>query len=217
MTIKFNVQVTQVTDTFKSELRQSLTQILSNSPGMRVEKERSIEKLLSPAGEDRMLTVLRRLNYQKYACTKAPDDTIYFLGKTKDLIVDIDHHGKYNLGPYYVAISKTDFINSQNTNVHMFPDYNPRTPHRHLHHYAHYPLQEPFGPNDPNNISQINPLMAEPRTCWAEIGQPYLHAIHDANIVEAFRVLYIFLTRLNFASPLDQRWVTEAIANGVRL
>ena len=201
MTIKMdNVKVTKVTDNFCSQVQQILDKRRKSTWDPK--QAQSIDFFLTPAGGDRMITALKRLSYQKFSCLSAPNGQIYLCGETDDLELEIREE-RYNIGPYYVAISEESIVRGQNHPLHVFPKYDPHTTHRHLHHYA--------------NSGFDHPLMADTRTCWASIGPSYLSAIHDADIADLFRVMYIFLIRLDWNSPYDTTWAWEAMEHGERL
>lgn len=200
MTIKMdNLQVTEVTDNFRTQIRQILEKRLKST--WNAKQEKIIQYRLTRSGEDRMITALKRLKFKKFNCLHAPGDQIYLCGETDDLILEIRGE-QYNIGPYYVAISEQSILTEQNQPLHLFPKYDPHTPHRHLHHYAIPGFD--------------NPLSADTRTCWASIGPSYLSAVHDADIADMFRVMYIFLIRLDWNSPYDTTWAWEAMEHGVR-
>ena len=189
MTIKLNnVKITQVTDPFKANVAETLFITTGQT--------------LSQRRMDRMWTALKRLPYQSYSCVKAPDDTRYLMGKTDDIIANLEGRD-YNIGPYFVCISDNSIITRQSNPIHLFPEYDPGTQNRHLHHAANF---------DPG----INhPLLARPSWCWASIGPSYVSALQDTDIVDMFRLLYIFIIRLNWASPLRSQWKYEAMDHGV--
>lgn len=195
-----NLKTTQITDSFKANMAAVLRDRLMMAKS---HKERDLlRKAITERGQDRTLTSLKRLPYQKFSYIRSPQGVPYFCGETDDLIYKLDGDD-YNVGPYYVCVSRGSILNRQNHPVHLFPKYNPNTPHRHLHHFA--------------DGSYDNPLDASPRTCWADVGPTYLSAVTDCSFVDIFRVLYIFLQRLNWGSPYDRAWKIEAMSHGERL
>ena len=190
MAIKLeNLKITQITDTFKDQVCEILYFSKHNEPSQRE--------------QDRMWTALKRMPYDKFSCIKSPDGTIYLSGKTEDIEAKINGH-HYNIGPYHVLISKSSIMGKQLNPIHLIPDYDPKTSNRHLHHYG-------------SIGGQPHPLLYEPRWCWASIGPSYMSALHDTDIVDMFRLLYIFLIRLDNNSPLCSAWKTEAMSHGVPL
>lgn len=175
--------------------------------GIRPALERSAKKISVGAGVDKMKTELRRLKYTKFYSLVAPNGDLFVCGDTEDLILKI-RGDKYNVGPYHVCISKYSFVKEQQKGIHLFPAYKPNTPYRHLHHKAYPPRSE----------SEItNPLLARDDWCWHSVWGSYLSAVGDGDIVDCFRVLYLFITRLNWSSPLCSNWAWEAREYGERI
>ena len=189
MTIKLeNLQITTITPSFQNQLTNLLT---------------SMGTTLTPKRRDRIWTALKRLPYLRYSCIKAPDGALYFMGKTQDIIAQLDGRD-YNIGPYLVCISAASIRTRQSHPIHLFPQYNPKTTNRHLHHGCYYEGVD-------------HPLMATPDWCWASIGPSYISALSDIDIVDMFRLLYIFIIRLNWSSPLRSQWQYEAMEHGEAL
>lgn len=184
-----NVVMTEVTQSFQEQVELILKELLLGSYGARQEK---IRHWTTPLGVDRTLTRLKRLKYKKFSCLKAPDGEIYLCGETKDMIFTIDDRD-LNVGTYFVCISSRSIIKRQMRPIHMFPARDPRTFHRHLHHKVR---------NNPTG----HPLMADESTCWGNVGPSYVSARNDGDVADMFRVLYIYLSRLNWSSPLDHQW-----------
>jgi hypothetical protein len=205
MAIKLdNIKVTHITDSFKSGVENIYGNLISALAASRSDKslESSIRRLASPRWLDRTYTSLKRLPYSRFTCVKAPDNEVYLAGKTDDIVVEI-HGNNYNIGPYHVFISTNSIIDKQVTPIHLIPGYDPQTKNRHLHHLATY-----------GDYAPSSPLLYEPRWCWASIGPSYYGALHDVDIVDMFRLLYLFLIRLNFSSPLCTQWINEAMHHG---
>lgn len=197
------IQFAEITDSFKNVTVKALETRLQQESDRK--RKRSIEFMLTPRGIDRMYTSLKRLKYQIYSTVKSPDGDLYFMAKTKDLELEINDD-MYNVGPYFVAIPIKGFLSRQVNPVHMFPAYKPKTRLRHLHHTAgieEYEIK--------------HPLTVPGSTCWGTVGSAYSAAVYDASIVDMFRVLYIFLTRLDWRSPLCSAWKWEAMEYGERL
>jgi hypothetical protein len=203
-----NVKIVEVTDSFKNNIENLLEEYLTRSSmRLSVEKEKKIETMLRPRGKDKIWTTLKRLPYQKFYCTGSLESEIFFCGKTDDIVVEMRDKHTYNIGPYHVCISKSSILNSQSSPVHLFPDYDPLTTERHLHHRA-------FDHDVYGDDKVFHPLTARDHWCWSSVGPSYLAAVSDLDIVDMFRVLYIFITRLNWDSPLSTRWQYRAIEHG---
>ena len=201
-----NIKTIEVSNAFTSQVDTILKARLG-SPRNHGRQIEAIEKMLTNRGKDRLYTRLKRLNFQSFTAQKAGDKA-FIVGKTDDIVLEI-RGDKYNLGPYYVATSSDAVIGIQGTPVHFFHAYNPTTRNRHLHHYA--------SPKIWGDTEITNPLIAAENTCWASVGPSYFSALQDCDIADMFRILYIFLIRLDWHSPLCSSWTPEAIRNGVRL
>lgn len=179
-----NMKITTLSDQFKNKTASIVSQ----------------SRRLTKRQEDRMWTALKRLPYQKFSCVQAPDKNVYISGLTENIIIRLGE-SKYNIGPYHVLISEDSILYKQQNPIHLIPDYAPKTSYRHLHHTGH-----------PNN--QEHPLLYTPNWCWASIGPSYISALNDTDIIDLFRLLYIFIIRLDWASPLCSRWKDEAMHYG---
>ena len=199
MTIKLTtLKKTEITDSFKDWTMKTLNTLANLS-----QENPDVTRKLTPLGMDRIYTSLKRLPFQRFYCTKAPDGQVYLCSKSEEIIIEIDGK-KYNIGSYHVCVSTRSIIAKQNNPVHLFPAYDPTTRNRHLHHTAHLPLGQEI----------THPLTATPSWCWASIGPSYISAVRDTDIVDIFRILYIFLIRLDWDSPLTNAWKYEAMEHG---
>jgi hypothetical protein len=165
------------------------------------EKRKRLKVMLSDRGIDRMVTSLKRMEYQKFLCNKSPDGMVYICGLTKDRIFDI-RGAKYNAGPYYACISHNSIVNMEMSPIHIFPARYPKTKNRHLHHYTSSVYV---------HGEILHPLESKESTCWGSVGTAYRSALDDCDIADLFRILNIFTTRLDWSSALCPTWASEVI------
>ena len=190
--LKTDISFACITDSFVDASEVLLHKRMEHTSNR---KERiNLQRFLSEQGFDQMKTRLRRLKYEKYANIRYKDHN-YLYGLTQDIIVTLDG-GKYNVGPYHIFLPHKAFLVKNLGEIHFVPDRAKMTGARHLHHTAH----SSYG-DDPNN-----PLDMSPHTCWASIGPSLKSALMDGDIADCFRVLYLFLIRLNPSSPLSRDW-----------
>jgi len=200
-----DIRVTEVTKAFKDKAQEILEK--RQQSVWQSYRLQQIEKRLTPLGLDRMWTSLRKLNYVKYSCLKAPDGDIFLCGETDDLIFDLRDGSSWNAGHYYVCISEESILSDQLRDIHVFPKRAPRIYARHLHH----------GCYERDNASLTHPLMANESTCWGSVSGSYVSALQVSDIVDLFRIMYIFCIRLDWSSPLFSGWVNELRRFGERL
>jgi len=194
-------KVSEVTDAFISAVGELVEGRLL-LVGHHDYERKALERYTTVRGIDKMVTSLKKLDYTKFSYIKAPDGQAFLCGETQDLIFDHVYGDAYNVGPYYVCISSNSILNKTMTPIHMFPKRMPLARARHLHH----------GVREPYSSEQIiHPLLCVEDTCWANIGASYRSALDECDITDMFRVLYIYLIRLDWHSPLFSLWVSEVV------
>ena len=219
MAIKLDVQVTVVTDSFKDAVkeiiqkkvmmldakRSSLNMSAYGAQKHREQLEKNLrlaKRLLTAQGQDRMITALKRMKFEKFYCLKAPSKEVFLCGKTDDMLLTLRNGHKYNVGPYHICIGESAIIGDSLTQIHMFPHRKPLAEARHLHHGARR-----YNGNDEIK----HPLMMHTNTCWGNVGSSFVSAKNEADIADMFRVLYIYVSRLNYGSPLYSGWDREVV------
>ena len=196
-----DIKVTDVTDAFVNKVREVLQERASLAyPG--TYEDKMLRRCITDRGIDRMITSLKKLNYVKFSCIKSPDSQIFLCGETDDLIFDNVRGNYYNVGPYFVCISVQSILDKQLEHIHLFPKRKPLARARHLHHGVYTPSRY-------EDI--VHPLLCDEGTCWANIGPSYRSAVGEGDIVDMFRILYIYLIRLDWSSPLFSDWVSEVV------
>lgn len=215
MTVRLeNVKITVVTEAFKQTVgdivakkvlmqEAKLGSLPASDPYERQNREmlaknvRVAKFLLTERGQDRMITALKRMKFEKFYCTKAPSGEVFLCGKTLDMILNLKGTS-YNVGPYHICIGESAILGTSLDQVHMFPDRKPLAYNRHLHHGT-------------RNHDFKHPLMAVTSTCWGNVGSSFVSAKNEADIADMFRVLFIYVSRLNYSSPLRSSWHWEVV------
>ena len=161
----------------------------------------------SAQGFEKFITRLKRLNYRRFSAVKN-SGVVYLKAETHPLVIDypnrIDQPEKYDIGVYSIYCKIDSLLRGDISQIHFIPLKQPTADpahiydgwachFRHLHHKAMYKRE----------ISDLsNPLSYEPLTCWGSFGSVIPEVAADADLVELYRMLYLFLTIHNPASPL---------------
>jgi hypothetical protein len=161
----------------------------------------------SPQGFEKFVTRLKRLNYKRFSAIKN-GGAVYLKAETQPLVVDYalreDRPERYDIGAYAVYCKLDSLLRGDISQFHFIPLRQPTVDpnhmydgwachFRHMHHKAMYKRE----------ISDLsNPLSYEPQTCWGSFGSVIPEVVADGDLVELYRMLYLFLTIHNPASPL---------------
>lgn len=161
----------------------------------------------SSQGFETFLTRMKCLKYRRFSAVKN-NESVYLKAETHPLTIEYphreDHPEKYDIGVYAIYCQQDQLLRGDISQIHFIPLRQPTADpdhmydgwachFRHLHHKAMYKRQ----------ISQLsNPLSYEPSTCWGTFGSVIPEVAADGDLVELYRMLYLFLTIHNPASPL---------------
>jgi hypothetical protein len=161
----------------------------------------------SAGGFEKFVTRLKRLDYKGFSAI-TNGGSVYFKAETHPLVIDYpnrtDRPEKYDIGAYAIYCKLDSLLRGDISQFHFIPQRQPTADpnhmydgwachFRHLHHKAMYKKE----------ISDLsNPLSYEPHTCWGSFGSVIPEVAADGDLVELYRMLYLFLTIHNPASPL---------------
>jgi hypothetical protein len=150
---------------------------------------------------------MRRLPYEKFYL-KSRKSTMgqqtWLIGLTREAIATVEgqHRGKsgqmvegprsYDMGKYFVAVL-CEAIGTHNPTFHLMPQANPTTMARHMHHHVHSSM---------GVDGKTNPLDWTPANCFGSFQGAIYGTFLNADVPELFRMLYLFVSTLNPASPL---------------
>jgi hypothetical protein len=132
------------------------------------------------------VTKLRSSPYTQFMMTSIRSEPCFY-GLTKDVILDDENgssHTYYNMGPYHVYIPVENFL-GKNKEFQFIPARSPRAEYRHPHHY-------------------------DGHTCWGSFNSVVQLLLREADVVELFRTVAIYLTRYDQRSVLTHRISREA-------
>jgi hypothetical protein len=150
-------------------------------------------------GMDNEVARLRSLEYQEFYLTEHMQEK-YFIGQTRPIIMQAYKGSKrldrYNMGSYLVVIPTNAFVNVSLEWILFIPERDMFTPWRHPHHYIRPRDYEP----EPQSF--IDLLSVKPNTCWASVAPAVMGMLRSIDMVEAFRMLHVFLSRYDTNSPL---------------
>jgi hypothetical protein len=163
-------------------------------------------------GMDYELSRLRALDYDRIEIVDG-----YLVAKTRNLMVEeltykmvvinrrrriynetYDLTGHWDVGPYWIYISRDDLFHSKMSEIHFIPQRKVRANSRHFHHFA-YRGRLVGAEEIPEGI---DPLTLKVNTCWSEFSEPLSSALFDGDLVEILRMLRIFVGRYYTGSPL---------------
>jgi hypothetical protein len=141
---------------------------------------------------DREITKLRSLpyaafDYQNYKGRE------FLYGKTKEIIITASARQKYDAGEYGVYAPLSRLVEgSLNSNVswHFIPFREPKSHQRTPHHHNGW------------HNEGLHPLETNSATCWGSFGPVIPSILEDGDVVELFRILYIYVSRYDPHSPL---------------
>ena len=161
----------------------------------------------SQTGFEKFITRLKRLEYRYFSAIKNKGN-VYLKAETHPLVIDYpdrkNHPEKYAIGPYAIYLNFDGLLRGNISQFHFIPLRQPTVDPDHLYdnwacHFRHMHHKALFK----NGVSEMsNPLSYEPQTCWGSFGSVIPEVIADGDLVELFRMLYLFLTIHNPNSPL---------------
>lgn len=161
----------------------------------------------SAGGFEKFVTRLKQLDYKSFSAIKN-GGSIYLKAETHPLVIDypnrIDRPEKYAIGAYAIYCKLDSLLRGDISQIHFIPLRQPTVDPQqisdgwachflHLHHKAIYKKEL---------SERSNPLSYEPQTCWGSFGSVIPEVAADGDLVELYRMLYLFLTIHNPASPL---------------
>jgi hypothetical protein len=143
------------------------------------------------SGREYLATLFRGLPYSKFGVTRF-DNRLWLAGRTHDIIISHQTQGTWNLGEYGVFFDVQHMKDTNYAGIHMVPVRDHNEYARHPHHRVS---------SQDRNVG-MHPLRRTPHTCWGNFPTIVSNCVTDADIVELFRTINLFLVRWNPGSPL---------------
>jgi hypothetical protein len=120
----------------------------------------------------------------------------YFAGLTKPILLSDGGSNRWQ-GPRFTVYIPMDYpIRGTGGKFHLVPEGHEKAYSRHPHHTGNY--------------SNESPLDGNSSTCWGEFPTIVRGCVHSADTVNLFRVLHLYLTRVDLHSQLCNSWEREA-------
>ena len=157
-------------------------------------------------GFEKFVTRLKQMPYESFSAIRS-NGLVYFKAVTKQIMMNYPgrsdrdpDRGKLDIGAYTIYMSTHAALHGNVNEIHFIPARNPLAPskascthQRHMHHLADF---------RPDIHKHSNPLTYTPRTCWGSFSSMIPAIAQDGDLVELFRVLYLFASIWNPNSPL---------------
>lgn len=158
------------------------------------EKKMTIARLLSlrkPENLDKEITRLRGLQYEHFY-TRVCGDKKYLCGLTKPIVMDTGER-MFQAPRYKVCVPVSPRLTS--VGFHMIPEGYEFVRDRAPHHIA---VTRRLTAIDPHE----DPLEMFPHTCWGAFGEAIQSILGSADIVDLFRTIHVYLSRIDERSML---------------
>lgn len=150
---------------------------------------------------DKELTRLRGLPYERFF-TRQYRDLNWMVGLTRPVVMTDDTR-RWQAPRYFVYIPDNVVSRGTDAAFHFVPEGYEMTTARHPHHKAR--TQQWGQSGDIENIDYsraADPLDYQPSTCWGSFGAIATSCIKSGDMVDLFRNIAIYLTRVNMKSLL---------------
>jgi hypothetical protein len=201
-----NVNQVKIDDSFVTLVKKFMQQKVKHLTPRQKHAIDVLSFYLTDPGFEKFITRLKQMPYESFSAIRSNDNT-YFKAVTRDIVLNYQgrsdrdsSRGKIDIGSYTIYVPFDSILHSNVNNIHFIPARDPIAPRdercthiRHMHHLADYIKEE---------HKYNNPLSYRPRTCWGSFSSMIPAIASDGDLVELYRVLYLFTSIWNARSPL---------------
>lgn len=143
---------------------------------------------------DQEITKLHLLPYEKFF-TKTYQGRVWMMGLTRPVVLT-DGLKQWQGPQYYLCVPEDVDKRESKYAFHFLPKGAEHKRYRHPHHRVN------VGDSLDDNCTG-NPLGNEAWTCWGSFGTIVQTCVQAGDLVELFRTLSIYISRVDFSSPLS--------------
>lgn len=155
----------------------------------------------SPIALDKELTRLRGLSYERFYIRQY-NEKKWMVGLTRPIVMS-DGTRLYQAPRYFVYVPEEVDTKGTEAKFHFIPEGHELVSARHPHHKAQTFDYNEYGRRVEIDTSHIkDPLDWSSSTCWGSFGTIASNCIAAGDIVDLYRNLYIYLTRIDQSSLL---------------